>query len=131
MPFNWSGQISNKVAKLGVVSDGNLYTVGSDGYTLTNATNPYSAFLQPVHSGTGVWSITTKDNCPVPIVVVISAVTASGYLQAQLRPYTKVTATGQTVVNWIFNESGTPTDLSSGDSFQVYFQYGETRTGSP
>ena len=128
MPFNFSGQVGNKVAKLGVVSDGEVFTVGSDGYTLTSNLSQYTAFTaNPVHTGTGTWSITTKDNVPRVISGHVETVLASGhYLSTQMNTSTTVSATGQLVLNWTFNVAGTPTDLPSGGQFQIFLQYSET-----
>lgn len=128
MPFNFSGQVGHKVAKLGVVSDGEVFTVGADGYTLTSTMSPFSIFAAPPsRSATGVWSVTTKDQ----VVIVIdwdvkTILPSSNYLGAQLNTVTTVSGTGQAVLHWTFNTAGTPADLPASGQFVLYVQYSET-----
>lgn len=137
MPYAFSGyKGQGYTAKLGVVSDGETFTV-ADGYgrTVTSNLSQLSVFTaNPVRSATGVWSVTTRDVVDKKKVLDadIKTILASGtYLSTQLLPYTNTT-NGQLVINWVFNVAGTPTDLPSSGSpqFQVFVEYSETRYGS-
>lgn len=127
MPFNFSGQLKSNVAKLRVVSDGEQITVGSDGYTVTSVLSPNTAFAtNPVRSATGVWSATMKDSANrVLDCSVHTVLTSTNYLSTQLLPFTKTT-NGALVVNFVFNNAGTPADLPSDGSFLIYVVYSES-----
>ena len=138
MPFQFSGYKGQAYnAKLGVVSDGNLFTV-ADGYghTVTSTLPQYTIFTaNPVRSATGVWSVTTLDSvASIPsdgyAVIdchVYTVLPSTEYLSVQLLPFSQSTS-GQLVVNWVFNVAGTPTDLPSTGTpqFGVYLRYSET-----
>lgn len=130
MPFNFSGQAKQTVAKVGVVSDGELFTV-ADGYghTVTSTLSSYTAFLSnPTRSATGVWSVTMRDSANKKIEFDVKTVLPAGtYLSTQLNTIT-TDSLGRPVLNWTFNSAGTPTDLATTGSpqFIVYFVYGET-----
>lgn len=139
MPFQFSGFKGTAYdAKLGVVSDGNLFTV-ADGYghTVTSLLPQYTVFsANPVRSATGVWSITTLDSVAqstdgyfqVEDFHVYTVLPSGTYLSVQVLPFTQVAATGQLVCNWVFNVAGTPTDLPSTGypQFGVFLKYSET-----
>lgn len=127
MPFKFTGQSHQTVAKLGVVSDGEQVTVGSDGYTVTSTLSSYSAFHQnPSRSATGVWSVTMRDSAFKNILVDVKTVLASGhYLSTQLNTIT-TDSSGRPVLHWTFNVAGTPTDLPASGQFIVFYEYGET-----
>ena len=96
--------------------------------TLSSAPAQYTAFLTPVRSATGVWSVTLKDIAVLVQDVNICTILPTGeYISTQLLPST-VSSTGQLVVNWVFNVAGTPTDLPFPGQFRVYVVYSETRT---
>lgn len=139
MPYQFSGfKGQDYQAKLGVVMDGNLFTV-ADGYghTVTSVLPQYTVFAaNPVRSATGVWSATTLDSVAqssdgyfqVLDCHVYTVLSSGTYLGVQLLPFTQVAATGQLVINWVFNVAGTPTDLpSSGHpQFGIFLAYSET-----
>lgn len=127
MPFNFTGQKTQDCAKLGVVSDGELIVVGTDGYSVTSTLSSYTAYLSnPVRSAVGVWSVTLKDSAYKIIDVQVATLLAAGsYLSTQLRPVT-LDSQGRPVLHWGFNVAGTLTELPSGGSFIVYVVYSET-----
>lgn len=132
MPYNFSGQLKSNVAKLGVVFDGELFTVADGyGYTVTSTLSPYTAFANnAVRSATGVWSVTMKDSANRILDCEVRTVLSTGnYLGSQLLPFT-TTSNGALVINWVFNNAGTPTDLPSSGSpqFLVYVVYSESAT---
>jgi len=134
MPFNFSGEKGAAyVAKLGVVSDGNVYTVSAaDGYTITSPVYSYNAFIgNPVRSATGVWSVTTKDSVAKVIAWDVNTHLPSGhYLGVQLNTPT-LDSSGRLVLNWTFNNAGTPADLPTGvgaTHFNVFLEYSEVQT---
>ena len=114
-------------AKPSVVHDGEVVTVGSDGYTVTSTLSSFTAFhANPSRSATGVWSVTMKDVAFKVVDVDIKTMLATGhYLSTQLLPTTTDT-NGKLVLNWVFNSAGTPTDLPASGSFLVYVAYGWT-----
>lgn len=128
MPFKFSGQVSNKVAKLGVISDGDVFTADGYGTGVASTLFPYTIFLaNPVRSATGVWSVTTKDQVVRVIDMEVRTLLPTGnYLGTQLKPTTFVASTGQAVLHWVFNNAGTPADLPAGGQFLVYLVYAET-----
>lgn len=113
-----NGAISFAVAALGVS-------------TLASNPAPHSAFAgPPKRSATGVWSITTKDGVVQVLEVSIDTVLPSGeYIQVQQLPDTVIAGTGQKVLNWVFHNAGTPTDLPYPGQFRVFLEYSETRVG--
>lgn len=141
MPFQFSGSKGTAyVAKQGVVSDGNLFTV-NDGYgiTVTSTLPSYTIFTaNPVRSATGVWSVTTLDSVATSGGVlqvidchVFTVLPSGDYLSTQMLPFTQ-NSNGQLVVHWVFNVAGTPTDLPTTGSpqFGVFLAYSETNTGA-
>ena len=130
MPFNFSGIGKQSVAKPGVVSDGELFTVNDGlGLTVTSTLSSFTAFLSnPVRSATGVWSVTMRDSAFKVCDFEVHTVLPSGvYLSTQLNTIT-TDSNGRPVLNWTFNSAGTPADLPASGSpqFIVYFVYGET-----
>jgi hypothetical protein len=138
MPFQFTaykGQASD--AKIGVVSDGDIFTVAdSAGHTVTSTLSQYTIFsANPVRSATGVWFVETLDSVASSfdgyfkvIDCHVYTILASGhYLDVQLLPFT-TGSNGQLVINWVFNVAGTPTDLPSTGSpqFGVFLKYSET-----
>jgi hypothetical protein len=126
MPFNFSGVSHQTVAKPGIVSDGELITVGADGYTVTSTLSSYSAFKSnPVRSAAGIWSVALKDS-PYKLVdfEVKTVLAATNYLGTQL--VTPTVSAGVTTLRWAFNSAGTPTDLPASGQFLVYVVYAET-----
>jgi hypothetical protein len=134
MPFKFTGQVKQNVAKLGIVSDGGLFTVADGyGYTVTSTLSPNTAFAaNPVRSGVGVWSVTLKDSYNAFTLIDVKTVLPSGsYLGAQLLPVTVNPTTSGSILNWVFNSAGTPTDLPVGASgFGVLAGSGITNTGA-
>ena len=130
MPFSFCGSMKSYVAKLGVVSDGEVFTV-ADGYgqTVTSTLSANTAFGQnPVNSGVGVWSVLMKDSARKIIDVhIASMLPTASYLSVQLKP-TTTGSNGQLKLNWVFNVAGTPTELPSTGTpqFLVYVVYGES-----
>ena len=126
MPFNFTGQRLQNVAKLNVVSDGELVTVGSDGYTVTSTLSSFSAFKSnPVRSSAGVWSVAMKDGINKIINFEVSTVLApTHYLSTQ--KLTPTISAGITTLNWVFNSAGTPADLPASGQFNVYLVYSES-----
>jgi hypothetical protein len=112
-----NGAIGFQVAALGVS-------------TLSSAPSPYTIFAgAPVRSATGVWSATLKDIAVRVCNVDVTTVLPSGeYLVVQQLPDTK-TSGGALVVNWVFNNAGTPTDLPYPGQFRLFCEYSETREG--
>jgi|ERR1017187_4551652 hypothetical protein len=151
MPFQFSGfKGQNYNAKLGVVSDGNLFTVtdgyGPDGYGVVSSTlSQYTIFTaNPIRTGVGKWQVTTMDSVATSGNVastgnvlqvldchVYTVMPAGSYLATQLLPFTQ-TANGQLVISWQFNVAGTPTDLpvSSSQGFGILAAAGITNTGT-
>lgn len=138
MPFQFSGYKGQSYdAKLGVVSDGNLFTVADGaGHVVTSRLPQYTIFTaNPVRTGTGAWNITTLDSVAgsqdgyVQVIDchVYTVLSTGNYLSVQLLPFT-LTANGQLVVSWVFNVAGTPTDLpgSGAPQFGVFLKYSET-----
>lgn len=127
MPFNFSGFPHVTTAKAGVVMDGDTFTVGSDGYTITSTLNSWTAFLTaPARSATGVWSVTLKDSAPVVMCSFVQPVLASThYLSVQQNTDT-VDSLGRLVLHWTFNSAGTPADLPADGQFRVFVVYSET-----
>lgn len=126
MPFNFSGQSHQTVAKQGVVSDGDTFTVGSDGYTITSTMNPFSAFVGlPARASAGAWSIQLKDRAVQILAVHISSEQAA-VLLTQLNLTTIVN--GKTQINWTFvNTSGAATDLAANAKFKVWVEYTDAK----
>lgn len=134
MPFNFTGQLESHVAKLRVVSDGELITVSAvDGYTVTSTLSQNTAFAaNPVRSDVGVWSVTMKDSANRIINCQVATVISDGYyLSTQLNPFT-ADSKGRLVLNWVFNSAGTPTDLpttytgGASPQFLVFVEYSES-----
>jgi hypothetical protein len=138
MPFNFSGSKGQAYqAKLGVVSDGDIFTVADGaGHTVTSTLSPYTIFsANPVRSATGVWSVETLDSvafsfdgyAKVLDCHVYTILPSGSYLSTQVLPFT-TGSNGQLVLNWVFNVAGTPTDLPSTGhpQFGVYLVYSET-----
>lgn len=126
MPFNFTGQKTQTVAKLLVVSDGELVTVAADGYTVTSTLSSFTAFkTNPVRSSAGVWSVALKDGINKIIDLEVKTVlAATNYLSTQL--VTPTVSNGITTLHWIFNVAGTPTDLPANGQFVVYICYSES-----
>jgi len=134
MPFNFSAPGPAKVAKLGVIHDGDtVTTVGTTSSQTATGLSAHSIFTaNPVRTGTGTWTITTKDNVVTVLSVEIQVITASGtFVHAQENTPATVSLTGQKTFKWTFydNASGTDTavDLASGAQFRVYVVYSETK----
>lgn len=128
MPFNFSGQSHQSVAKLGVVSDGENITVFTDGYTVTSTLSASSIFAaNPSRSAVGTWSIQLKDIATNVIEVDVQPVLSSGYLSVQHRPVTAASPGGQAILHWVFNNAGTPTDLPSNGAFRIFVVYTDVR----
>ena len=131
MPFGFCGNMKSYVAKLGVVSDGEVITVSAtDGYTVTSTLSQSTAFAaNPVRGATaGVWSVQMKDSCRKVLDVDIKSVLPSAsYLSVQLLT-TTTGSNGQLKLNWVFHNAGTPADLpeAAGSQFLVYVVYGES-----
>src|ERR1022692_5058467 len=125
MPY-FSSFPKQNTAKPGVVSDGEVIVVGTDGYTVSSSLSSWTAFhANPARSSAGVWSVQLKDCVQKVIDVHVASMLASThYLSVQLLP-TTTAANGQLILNWVFNSAGTPTDLPSLGSFLVYVMYGE------
>jgi hypothetical protein len=131
---SFSANVVQKVAKPGVVSDGEVITVSAtDGYTVTSTLSSFSAFLSnPVRSSTGLWSVTMRDPAFKVIDLDVKTLLTDGYyLSTQLHLPTS-DSLGRAVLSWTFNSAGTPADLpttqpgSVGGSFLVFLMYGET-----
>jgi hypothetical protein len=132
---SYSAFAVSKVAKPGVCSDGDIYQVGADGYTITGsvtgtsltAISSYSAFLSPpVYGGsTGLFSITLRDPAYKVQCIVVETLSGDDYLSVQLKPIT-ADSNGRAVINFVLNVAGTPTNLESGDQMLVYVVYSET-----
>jgi hypothetical protein len=124
---DFSAKTTAFFAKPSVVSDGEVVTVGSDGYTVTSTLSSFSAFhSNPSRSAAGVWSVQMKDTAfKVVDVDVKTLLTTGNYLSTQLKPTTTATG-GQLILNWVFNVAGTPTDLPASGSFLIYVVYGWT-----
>jgi hypothetical protein len=58
-------------------------------------------------------------------VHVASSLTTGNYLSTQLKPTTTSTG-GSLILNWVFNNAGTPADLPASGTFRVYVVYSET-----
>jgi hypothetical protein len=129
MPFNFSGHAQIFTAKNGVVIDGDNVTVGTDGYTVTSTINSNTVFnSNPTRSATGVWSVQLKDAAVTVMDFDVKTVLASThYLSTQLLPNT-ATAGGLTILNWVFNVAGTPTDLPSTGKFRMSIVYADRTT---
>lgn len=120
-------------AKLGVVSDGETFSVsGTDGYTITSTLSPYTVFVgNPSRSGVGVYSLTLKELAIQSFLdYSVSTVLTSGtYLGAQ-KNLSTTDSQGRTVLNFTFNNAGTPANFSTGNGTQqfiVYVVYSETK----
>ena len=147
MPY-FAAQRLQYVAKLGVVSDGEICTVGtgivssgtaSGTYVLTgtgtqvvSSLSSYSAFrTNPVHAATGYWSVPMRDSAFKVIQANVQPIStgqpsALSPLLVQMQPPT-ADANGKLVLNWVFlNTSGLPTDIPVGGQFCVFVEYGET-----
>jgi hypothetical protein len=122
---DFSAKVVSFVAKPSVVSDGEVITVGSDGYTVTSTLSSFTAFhSNPSRSATGVWSVQMKDVAFKVIDVDVKTMLPSGhYLSTQLLP-TTTDSGGKLILNWVFNSAGTPTDLPASGQFLVYVVYG-------
>jgi hypothetical protein len=148
MPFNFSGNQVQFTAKNGVVSDGEIITVGTGtvysgtasgtsvlSYTGTQAVSSLSdrtaLGANPVHGATGFWTVQLKDSARKVLdmnIMPISTGIPSGLspVLVQLQPPTQASG-GQLVLNWCFlNASALPTDLPVGGQFQVYVVYNES-----
>jgi hypothetical protein len=114
-------------AKPQVVADGEIITVGSDGHTVTSTLSSYTAFhSNPVRSADGYWSVVMKDVAfKITDVDVKTILPAGTYLSAQLTSVAN-NSSGKPVISWIFNVSGTPTDLPANGSFLIHVEYGWT-----
>ena len=131
MPYFTATQIMYQ-AKQGVVNDGEVITVGSDGYTVTSTLSSYSAFSSNPKRGAsaGVWSVTMKDSYfKVTNVHIATMLPTGNYLGTQLISAGPDT-NGKLVLKWVFNVSGTPTDLPASGQFIVSFSAAETNMGS-
>lgn len=130
MPFNFSGNHKSSLAKMGVVLDGDTFTV-ADGYghTVTSTLASNTIFTKnPVRSATGVWSVTLKESVNEVMDVNVSTVLPGGnYLSTQLNSFT-TDSIGRLVLHFTFNVAGTPTDLPASGSpqFVVFICYAET-----
>ena len=149
MPFNFSANQVSYHAKNGVVSDGEIFTVGTGtihsgtasgtdvvsygGLAVVGPRSARSAFGVPVQASgaTGCWSVQMKDSARQVLLEMIQPI-ASGTLSAvspigvQLQPAT-VASGGQLVLNWVFIDSlQTPSDVPIGGQFQVFVEYSET-----
>lgn len=127
MPFNFSGSMKSNVAKLGVVFDGDTFTVDGYGTTVTSTLASNTVFTKnPVRSATGVWSVVLKDVVNEFMVVDVKTVLASGhYLSVQLNS-TSLDSQNRPVLNWTFNSAGTPADLPANAKFEVFVCYSES-----
>lgn len=127
MPYNFSGFQVSSTAKPGVVSDGETFTTDGYGTTVTSTMSSYTAFASvPKWSATGVWSLTLKDSAAKVLDVSVNTVLASThYLSVQQLATTSSSTTGGLILNWVFNVSGTPTDLPANGGFRVYVVYSE------
>jgi hypothetical protein len=147
MPFNFSANPVQFVAKNGVVSDGEIFTVGTGtvysgtasgtnvlsytGLAVVSAVSDRSAFKVPVHGATGVWSVQMKDSargviCEVIQPISTGALSAVSPIVAQIQPVTAASG-GQLVLNWVFQDSlAAPADVPVGGQFQVYVVYNES-----
>ena len=127
MPFNFTGQRLQNVAKLGVVSDGEVFVTDGYGTTVVSGLSNYSAFASvPVRSATGVWSVQMKDSASKVLLVEVKTMLASThYLSVQLLP-TTVASGGQLVLNWVCNVAGTPADLPASGQMNVFVMYAES-----
>lgn len=96
-----------------VKADGEIISVSStDGYTVTSTLSGFSMFHgNPSRSATGVWSAVLNDGYFAVTDVSVSTILPSGqYVSTQLLPIS-LDSSGRTVINWVFNSAGTPTDL--------------------
>jgi hypothetical protein len=148
MPYNFSGNQVQYTAKNGVVSDGELISVGTGtvysgtasgtnvlSYTGTQAVSVLSertAFAaNPVHGATGFWSMQLKDSArkvlDVAVVPISTGVpSALSPLLVQVQPTTQASPGGQLVLNWVFlNTSALPTEVPVAGQFLVYVVYSE------
>ena len=128
MPFQFTGDSHQTVAKRGVVSDGELWTTDGYGTTVISGQSSWSAFLSiPVRASTGVWSVTMKDSMVKVICFHVASVLPTGdYLDVQRNTIT-LDSSGRPVLHWTFNVAGTPTDLPASGQINVTFWYSETR----
>ena len=132
MPFTWTGTTGHCTdAKLRVVDDGETFTVSaSDGYTITSTLSSLTAFTaNPVRSGVGVWSITTKDPINRLIDYDVSTLLQQGHFLSVQKNLTTKDALGRAVLNFTFNTAGTPADLpvdGYAQQFLVHVRYTES-----
>lgn len=146
MPFNFTAYPLQFTAKGKVVSDGEVFTVGTGvvasgtasgtsvlSYTGTQAVSGLSdrtAFASlPVHGATGAWQISTRDPVVKVLNVAICPVfsgTASGLSPLLVQQQPTASSGGQLVISWLFmNTSGLPTEMPVGSQFRVYVVYAE------
>jgi hypothetical protein len=98
--------------------------------TLASTKNTRTAFMTPVRSATGAWSITTLDGVAETLDFEVQPILPSGeYLDVQLNTEALVSNTGQKVYKWTFNVAGTPTDLPYPGQFRVWAAYSDMKDG--
>jgi hypothetical protein len=147
MPYNFSGFPKQNTAKGDVVSDGEIFTVGTGpifsgtasgtvvttytGAAVVSTLSSYSAFASnPVRTATGIWQVNMKDSAFKVLLIDVNPIStgqASGLspLWVQTEP-TTTSSSGGLVINWVFvNQNGVPTEIPIGGQFNVYVVYNE------